>query len=287
MSLLRDRMSSDMEHAGLAPGTRNEYISAIRRMAEFFRRDPVQLRPEDIRAWDEEMKRRGYGPDWRGIQVAALRFLYLKTLSRPDMVSFLVFHKKPRRLPVVLSAEEVFRVLGAIQEPRFHAFFALLFDTGLRISEAAQLKAEDIERGRGVIHVLRGKGGKDRQVKLGDRLYELLRAYWRDVRTPGPKVGPLSREALLFVNLAGGPLCFTSARRALTLAAQAAGITKRVTPHSLRHAYATAQLEAGTDLRVLQAQLGHASIRSTQIYLHVSTRLIRQAPSPLDDLPPS
>jgi site-specific recombinase XerD len=137
-----------------------------------------------------------------------------------------------------------------------------------------------------VLHVRHGKGGKERQIKLGDRLYDLLRAYWRDVRLKGPKPEPLSRESLVFVSGTGGPLNIDGARKALALATREAGLTKRVTPHCLRHSYATAQLEAGMDLRALQAQMGHASIRTTQVYLHVSTRLIRQSPSPLDTLPP-
>lgn len=286
MSLLRDRMSRDMERAGLAPRTRTEYIAAIRHMAEFFRRSPEVLNPDDIRAWDDEMDRRGNGPDWKGVHVAALLFLYRRTLARPEMVSFLSFRRKPRRLPVVLSAEETSRLLAALREPRFRALFAVIYDTGLRISEAAQLKAEDIDRGRGVLHVRHGKGGKERQIKLGDRLYDLLRAYWRDVRLKGPKPVPLSKESLVFVSGTGGPLNVDGARKALALATREAGLSKRVTPHCLRHSYATAQLEAGMDLRALQAQMGHASIRTTQIYLHVSTRLIRQSPSPLDALPP-
>ena len=286
MSLLRDRMSQDMERAGLAPRTRTQYIAAIQHMAEFNRRPPELLGPDDIRAWDDEMRRRGFGPDNVGVHVAALLFLYRKTLSRPEMVSFLSFPSTPRKLPTILGLDECLRLLAALREPRYYAFFSLLFDTGLRISEAARLKAGDINRARGVIHVHQGKGGKDRQVKLGDRLYEVLRSFWREVRMQEPHSEPLSKESLLFTGRNGAPIRFGSAREALALAAKEIGITKRVTPHTLRHSYATLQLEAGTDLRVVQVQLGHDSINSTQIYLHVSTRLIRQAPSPLDSLPP-
>ena len=154
------------------------------------------------------------------------------------------------------------------------------------MSPAANLRACDIDRSRGVITVRCGKGGKDRQVKLGDRLYELLRIYWRDFRVHGPQAGALSRDSLVFISLTGARIDFDGARKALALAARAAGITKPVTPHTLRHGFATGQLEAGTDLRVVQAQMGHRDIQTTQIYLQVSTRLIRQAPSPLDTLPP-
>ena len=285
MSLLRDRMSRDMERAGLALRTREHYIWAVRQMTRFFQRSPEQLTPDDLRAWDDELERRGKSPEWKAPHISALLFLYRRTLGKPEMVSFLSVPKRKRKLPVVLSREEAARLLAAIWEPRLRMFYTLIYDTGLRISEAAQLKAGDIDRARGVIHVRSGKGGKPRQVKLSDPLYELLRTYWRDVRSWGPHPEPLTRDSLLFVNRRGGPLSFDSVRKALALAAQVAGITKAVSPHCLRHSYATAQLEAGVDLRVLQAQLGHAGLNSTQIYLHVSTRLIRQSPSPLEHQP--
>jgi site-specific recombinase XerD len=254
-------------------------------MTEFLGRPLEDLGPDDIRAWDDEMHRRGLGASWVRVHVAALLFLYRRTLPRPEMVSFLAFPRRRKRLPVVLSAEEAARVLAALREPRYRVFFSLTYDTGLRISEAAQLRAGDIDRARGVIRV-RGKGGKERQVKLGDRLYALLRAYWAEVRANDDHGEPPSRDSLLFVSKTGAALCFDPARKALALAAEAAGISKPVTPHTLRHSFATAQLEAGTDLRTVQTQLGHGSLGTTQVYLRVSTRLIRQAPSPLDALPP-
>jgi integrase/recombinase XerD len=287
MGLLRDRMSRDLERAGLVPRTRTQYIAAIASMAAFFMRAPDHLGPDDIRIWDDELHRRGLSPGWLGVHTAALVFLYRRTLSRPEMVSFLSFRRAPRRLPTVLTPEEVFRILAVLYEPRYHTLFALLFDTGLRISEAADLKAGDVDRACGVIHVRHGKGNKGRQVKLGDRLYAMLRAHWKQVRMMDPHSEPLSKDSLLFSNKAGGRICLSSARMALKLAVQNAGIAKRVTPHTLRHSYATSQLEAGVNLKVVQAQLGHADIGSTQIYLRVSTRLIRQAPCPLDSMVPS
>jgi len=285
MSLFRDRMSRDMQRAGLAERTREEYIAAIRHMTEFLGREPDSLEPDDIRSWDDEMHRCGRGPNWIRVHVAALKFLYRRTLNRPEMVSFLGFPRCPRRLPEILSEAEATRLLAGLREARYRMFFTLIYDTGLRISEAVNLRACDIDRPRGVITVRCGKGGRDRQVKLGDRLYELLRAYWREVRVPVPQAVPGARDVLLFTSRTGGPVRFDTARKALAFAARAAGITKPVTPHTLRHGFATGQLEAGTDLRVVQAQLGHRGIQATQIYLQVSTRLLRQAPSPLDTLP--
>lgn len=286
MGLLQDRMSRDMERAGLVPRTREQYIAAIVEMARWFDRSPEVLVPDDIRTWDDELRRRKYSQGWHGIHTAALMFLYRRTLWRPEMVSFLFFGRKGQKLPTVLSTEEAFRLLDAIREPRYHVLFALLYDTGLRIAEGANLRAGDIDRACGVIHVRSGKGNKERLVKLGEQMYEMLRLHWKQVRMSDPHSEPLSRESLVFCNVKGGRLCLSTARRALALAVQRAGITKPVTPHTLRHSYATSQLEAGVDIKVVQAQLGHADISSTQIYLRVSRRLILQAPSPLDTMGP-
>jgi site-specific recombinase XerD len=186
----------------------------------------------------------------------------------------------------VLSPEEVARLLAVIRLHRYRAFFALIFDTGLRISEATELKVGDIDRARGVIHVRQGKGGKDRQVKLGERLYGILQTYWREERSKGSHSEPISKECPVFANAKGGPFCQVTARLVIKRAGKEAGITKPVTPHTLRHSFATAQLEAGTGLRVVQAQLGHARITSTEHYLQVSASLIQRAPSPLDTLIP-
>jgi site-specific recombinase XerD len=273
-----------MKQAGLAARTQVEYIAAIRHMEGFLGRTADLLEPEDIRAWNDQMHLRGLGPNWMRVHMAALRFLFHKTAFRPEMVSFLSYPKSTRKLPIVLSPEEVTQLLAALREPRYQTFFALLFDTGLRLSEATQLEAGDIDRARQVIHVRHGKGGRERLVKLGDALYERLGSYWREVRMQTPHPEPLGKGSLLFTSRKGTPMQFPTIRAAMRLAAQEAGITKRVTPHTMRHSYATHQLELGTDLRVVQAQLGHEAISSTQIYTHVSTRLILLAPSPLDVL---
>jgi site-specific recombinase XerD len=277
-------MARDLERAGLAPRTRKHYTDAVSFLVRFHGRSPEELTPDDIRAWEDNLLDLGLGPNTRRVYLAGVAFLYRKTLSRPEMVSFLVPPRDPRRLPRVLSPDEVQRILAALWEPRYVALFSLIYDTGLRISEAIHLKAGDVDRGLGVIHV-RGKGGHERQVKLGDRLYQLLRTYWRDERMKGPHSAALTLDSLLIANRVGNVIDRTEAGMALKLAVQAAGITKRVTAHTLRHSFATYQLEMGTALPLIQSQLGHACIKSTQVYLHVSTRLIRQAPSPLDSLP--
>jgi site-specific recombinase XerD len=278
-------MLHDMERAGLAPRTREEYIAAIQRMATFFGRSPTVLRPDDIRAWEDELVRRGLGASGRRVAGAALRFLYKKTLARPEMVSFIAFPNVAPRLPTVLSLREVDQLLSALPDPRYHTFFSLIYDTGLRLSEAIYLQVGNIDRARGVLRIL-GKGAKERQVKLGDRLYALLQSYWQEVRAKEPHAEPFTKASLLFSNGQGGPLSRYAARHVLAKAGLQAGLGKRVNPHCLRHTFAVHQLEAGTSLRVVQVQLGHSSICSTQIYLHVSTQMLLQAPSPLDVLVP-
>ena len=282
MSLLRDRMIRDLERAGRAQHTIKQYTIAVRLLAKFHRKSPDLLTPDDIRAWEEDLIRRDLSPNSRRVYLAAAAFLYRRTLGRPEMVSFITHPSGRRKLPLALSHEEVRRVLAALREIRYRVFYSLIFDTGLRISEAANLKAGDVDRDLKVIHVRNGKGGKDRQVKLGDRLLAMLRDYWREVRMKDHHPDPLSKDSFLFGSRVGGRISIAGARGALAMAVREAGIAKPVTPHTMRHSFATTQLEAGTDLAVIQAQLGHQDIGSTQIYLHVSTRLIRQAPSPLD-----
>jgi site-specific recombinase XerD len=277
-------MTRDMERAGLAQRTKEEYIRAVRDLAKFHHRAPDLLEPDAVRDWDDDLLRRGISPSSRSVYQSGVKFLYLRTLARPDMVACLIRPKVPHPLPRVLSLSEVGQLLSAVRKPKYRAFFALLYDTGLRVSEAANLKVGDLNLARGVIQVLGGKGGKDRQVKLGTKLLGLLRTYWRDVRMQEPHEEAFSKASLLFVSKAGGPFSVQCAQKVLRRAAQDCGLAERVTPHTLRHSFATAQLEAGTNLRVVQAQLGHSSIGSTQVYLHVATHLLLGAPSPLDAL---
>lgn len=286
MSLLRDRMLRDMERAGFSARTRYRYILAVRLLAKFHHRSPEEMDAADIRAWEDDLVRRGLSPISRIVYMGGVRFLFQHTLQRPEVVENWIRPRIRRKQPTVLSPWEVASLLAAVRLLRYRTFFALVFDTGLRISEAASLKVGDIDRARGVIHVHQGKGGKDRQVKLGERLYGILQTYWREERAKGPHGQSPSRDAPLFANAKGGPFCQTTARLVIKRAALEAGISKPVTPHTLRHSFATAQLEAGTGLRVVQAQLGHARITSTEHYLQVSTRLIQRAPSPLDSLIP-
>ncbi|MCA9599424.1 MAG: tyrosine-type recombinase/integrase, partial [Myxococcales bacterium] len=197
-------------------------------------------------------------------------------LGKPALVSFLSWPKDPVRLPVVLSAGEVSRLLDALATPRFAVFFTTVYAAGLRLGEACRLETRDIDAQRGVIHVRGGKGGKERLVMLSPQLLALLRAYWKRERPAAP---------WLFASRTGTHLAPEVARKALKRAAQQAKLDKKkVTPHVLRHSFATHLLESGTDLRVIQVLLGHSSIKSTTRYAAVSAKTITRTRSPLERL---
>lgn len=276
MSNVRERMMQDLKLAGHAERTRENYLGCVGELAKFHWANPAELNQEQLRVFVEHLsKRPGVGESRRKQHFAALRFFFGKTLGRPEQVSFLSSPRAPERLPEVLSAEQVGQLLAELKEVKYRVFFTMVYATGLRISEACHVETGDIDAARSVIHVRHGKGGKQRLVPLSERLLVILRAYWKQERPPTP---------WMFASNRGGTLRVKTARQALGDATQRAGIDKKVTPHTLRHSFATHLLEGGTDLRIIQVLLGHASIRSTTRYARVSTRLISKTPSPLDQL---
>ena len=275
MKSLRARLAYDLDLAGRSPSTRRIYLAAIQEFTAFQGHSPAESGQDDVRAWVRELGHRGLSTSRFRHHVSALKFLYARTLGRPSVVSFLASPKRKSVMPKVLAATELARILQALTEPKYRAFFALLYATGLRLGEACLLETSDIDAARGVVHVRHGKGRKERVVMLTPRTLGMLRTYWRFVRPPAP---------WLFASRRGGRLNAEVARKALKEAAAAAGLAKRVTPHVLRHTFATHLLEAGTDLRVIQALLGHESIRTTARYAHVSLEVISKTPSPFDRL---
>lgn len=278
MGQLRDRMMHDLELAGYVPKTRLTYLNAIRDFAMHYRRSPEELGPDHVRGWVGKLTTEGkVGPQRIRQHLAALKFLYTKTLWKPENVSFLSWPSDPERLPVVLSAEEVEKLLQALEHPTYRVFYTLAYATGLRLREACRLETRDIHSARGVIHVRHSnaKRKKERFVMLSPRLLAILREYWSLIRPPAP---------WLFASSTGRCLNADMARRALKLAAAKAGLEKKVTPHVLRHSFATHLLEGGTDLRVIQVLLGHGSIKTTTRYVRVSSALIASTPSPLERL---
>ena len=276
MSELRSRMMQDLDLAGYAVGTREVYVNSIRDLAKFFMRSPAELQQEHLRIWVRHLKQTKIGSQRLRQHFAALKFFYGKTLGRPQDTAFLSWPKDPDRLPLVLSAEQVRRLLDALETPRMRVFFTTVYATGLRIDEACRLETQDIDADRGVIHIRHGKGRRQRLVPLSPRLLTILRAYWKLERPAAP---------WLFASSTGRHLSDDVARKALRLAADSAGIDKKVTPHTLRHSFATHLLENGTELRIIQVLLGHRSLRTTAGYARVSTGLIAKVQSPLELLP--
>jgi site-specific recombinase XerD len=211
------------------------------------------------------------------MKLGGIVFLYAKTLGRLEDVSFVVWPRQYSPLPVVLSLDEMAAFLGALEHPVYLAIAMVLYGAGLRIDEALSLEVSDIDGSRGVLRVRHGKGDRAREARLSAALLEYLRGYWVMERPPRP---------YLFVSRrTGRPPTQESVRHAFALAREQAGITKRVTPHVLRHSYATTLLERGTDIRVIQALLGHRSLQTTMRYTRVSTALVQKVPSPIELLP--
>ncbi len=277
MTTLRNQMMLDLALAGYAETTQGAYLNSIRDHERFHGRSAAELGRDEARKWVEHLRQLEpeLSPQRLRQHFAALRFLYAKTLGRPEVTSFLSWPRDGRKLPVVLSEEQVRRLLAAFTTPRIRVFFTTVYAAGLRMGEACRLETGDIDASRGVIHVRNGKGGKERLVMLSPQLLAILREYWKHERPCAP---------WLFAGRSGNHLSPEVARIAFRQAAMAVNLGKRVTPHALRHSFATHLLEQGTDLRVIQSLLGHDSIRSTTHYARVSTSMLAGVESPLERL---
>jgi len=271
-----EQLDQDLARAEYTEKTRRAYHARAEELARHFGKPIADISREELRAFVDTVVT-GQERAWAREECAcALLFLYRRTLGRPDMVSFIKIPKRHSALPVVLSKGEVHRLLNAIRSPRYQALAMVMYGAGLRVTEALSLTSGDIDGERGVIRVRHGKGDKPREAKLSPTLYEWLRAYWSRTRPPLP---------YLFADFKGRLPQRSTVRKALAAAATQACIKKRVTPHVLRHSFATHLLEEGTDVRVVSALLGHARLTTTARYARVTEKLVRQTPSPLDLLP--
>lgn len=278
MGTTQDKMMQDVRLAGYAKRTQEAYVAAARDYVKFHWRSAEEMGQSEVRQFIGHLFNvRKLGAGRIKQYLAALRFLYAKTLGRPDAVSFICWPKQPQRLPAVLAICEVFALLKALRVAKYRVLAATLYATGMRVSEVCRMKVTDIDAARGVIRVI-GKGNKERLVMMSPRLLLVLRTYWKLVRPARP---------YLFTNDDGRPMNPKSVSKALTKAAVEAGIAKHVTAHVLRHSFATHLLEHGTNLRTIQVLLGHSSIRSTTIYTQVSAATIAKTKSPLDQLLPT
>jgi len=270
-------MTEDMQLRNYSPSTIETYTYHVGCFAKHFGRSPEQLGPEQIREFQIHLSQhKKVGWSSFNQAVCALRFLYRTTLPRDWHVTMIPFAKKPKKLPTVLGPEEVKALLACARPLKHRVILTTLYAAGLRVEEALHLKVTDIDSARMLLRVACGKGAKERIVPLSPRLLTELREYWRAYRSttwlfPGGKPD--------------SPLSATTVQRSCQRAAQQAKLTKRVTPHTLRHSYATGLLEAGVDLLTIGQLLGHRSFSSTLIYLHVRRPHLISTPSPLDWLP--
>ena len=277
ISPLRHRMIEDMTVRNFVEKTRNDYIRHVKSFTAFLGRSPDTATPEDLRRYQLHLTGTGVRPPTINGTVTALRFFFTVTLDRADTVKPLTFVAEPRKIPVVLDPEEVARFLEAAPGPKYKAAFGAAYGAGLRVSEVASLKVSDIDSKRMLLRVEQGKGRKDRHAMLSPQLLELLRDWYRIAR-PRLWLFP-GRDPLQ-------PLTTRQLNRAVHAAADMAEITKRVTPHTLRHSFATHLLEQNIDIRVIQVLLGHAKLDTTALYTRVATNTIRAVMSPLDRLTP-
>jgi integrase/recombinase XerD len=275
ISPLRRRMIEDMMVRNLSPATQRSYLAAVSKLSRYFGRSPDCLELEDIRAFQVHLV--AIGISWPALNqiVCALRFFYGVTLGQDAIPERISYARQPSKLPVVLSADEVVRFLEATPSLKSRTALTTVYAAGLRVSEVVLLKIADIDSQRMVIRVEQGKGGKDRYVMLSPQLLRILRSYWRLAR-PRRWMFPGRDE--------DRPLDPTVLHAACRSARSAAGLSKQVTVHTLRHSFATHLLENGADVRIIQVLLGHASLASTARYTQVATKTISTTPSPLDRL---
>jgi integrase/recombinase XerD len=274
---LRQRMIEDMRIRGMAEKTQAAHIRAVKDFAAFLKRSPDTATPEELRAYQLYMTNAGMTATTFNVRIVSLRFFFGMTCGRDEMKRHMQFRRVPRKLPAVLSIEEVGDILAAAPGPglKYRAALGISYGAGLRAAEVCHLRIGDIDSDRMMIHVEEGKGGRDRKAMLSPGLLDLLRDYWREARPDGwlfpglPRVNPISPRQL---------------NRAFASAKHMAGVTRSATLHTLRHSFATHLLEAGTDVRVIQVLLGHTKLTTTARYTHVATKTIQNTVSPFERL---
>jgi integrase/recombinase XerD len=281
VSLLRRRLIDDMTMRRFSRETQRNYIRDVGRLATFLGRPPDTATADDVRRFQVEQRDAGTPVPTMNSIVSALRFFFTHTLDRPDLARKLIRLAHPRKLPVVLSRDEVARLLNATTCLKHQAALSVAYGAGLRVAEVSALKVSDVDSERMLLRVERGKGGQYRNAMLSADLLTLLRQWWK----LGRQQGVMHRDGWLFPGQhALKPISTRQLYRVVIEAAQAADIAKRVGPHTLRHSFATHLLEDGTDIRVIQVLLGHAKLDNTAFYTKVATRTVRAVTSPLDKL---
>jgi site-specific recombinase XerD len=277
MDTLREKMLAELQLRGITARTQTAYLREIAKLEKYFKKSPEELGEEEVKEYLVHMlENRGLSSGTYKYYAAGIKFLYRTTLNRGEVVEKIKYPKAKIKLPVVLDLSEVRTMLSVMENLKHRAVLTITYSAGLRVSETAHLKVTDIDSKRMMVRVRQGKGGKDRYTILSKTTLECLREYWRAYR---PK------DWLFEGQKEGSHICYTSIRNIFVEAKERAGITKPVGPHSLRHAFATHLIEAGTSLHHVQLLLGHKSPKTTTVYLHVSKMNLAQVCSPLDSIP--
>jgi len=278
---LRQRMLDDMRMRKLSPKTQASYIRVVKRFAGFLGRSPDTASAEDLRRYQLYLVDHGISSISLNAAITGLKFLFETTLDRPELLKKMHPVHEPRKLPVVLSREEVARLLAAVDNLKHQTALAVAYGAGLRASEVVALKVNDIDSQRMTLRIEQGKGCKDRYAMLSPVLLERLRAWWKFAHAQGKML----QGGWLFPGLDPiDPLSTRQLTRAVHAAAEAAGIDKRVSMHTLRHSFATHLLEQKVDIRVIQVLLGHKKLETTAMYAQVATDVLREVVSPIETL---
>ena len=277
----RQRMIEDMRVRKLNPKTQNGYIRAVKRLAEYLKRSPEDATADELREFQIVMGQQDASPTTINSTLSGLHFLFCKTLDRPDAMRKMSSVPVPRKLPYVLSVQDMKRLLIAANNVKYRTALSVAYGAGLRVSEVVSLKVSDIDSKRMVLRIEQGKGGKDRMAMLSPALLAQLREWWRYAHANRLML----KGGWLFPGQqAINHLSTRQLRRGLKAAALDAGLDKRVSMHTLRHSFATHLLEAKVDIRVIQTLLGHEKLETTALYTQVATKLLKEVNSPLDAL---
>ena len=280
---LRDRMIADMTARNLGPASQTGHLRACKRFAAWLRRSPDTATPDDVKDFQQHLIESGVSICTRNRTMTGVKFLFRVTLRRHDLVAEIFHLKEPVKVPLVLSKKEIKRILAMAPSQKVRVMLSLAYGCGMRAGEVVRLKVGDIDSAQEIIRIVQAKGRKDRNVMLPADILGLLREWWKE-RPAGQDKGVPGPERVLFPGYRGRHLSARQISRLFKEAAKAAGITKPVTLHTLRHSFATHLLERGVDIRVIQALLGHTKLTTTARYASVATGMISAVESPLDDL---
>jgi site-specific recombinase XerD len=278
MTALRQKMIEDMQLRGLAERTQESYVGAVRGLAEYYGKSPDKISERELRQYFLYLKNEKKAAASTCIQaLCALKFLYQHTLGQSWPILDFVKPEREEKLPVILSRAEVQRVLGCLRQPHYRVYLSTIYSCGLRLQEGVRLQVKDIDSSRMVVHVRQGKGRKDRYVPLPERTLVQLRGYWRQHRHP---------EWLFPSRSYGqeGPMDASGVQKAFGVALKGSGVHKAASVHTLRHSYATHLLEAGVNLRLIQSYLGHDSLTTTAIYVHLTSQAQLEAATAINQL---